>query len=196
MINKTSVEKFYDQFAHKYDDAINDSKSNVQYLNEAVKIFHKYNYSQGTILDIACGTGLLSELLQGDFEYTGIDISSKMLEYALKRGYKTIHQSLETAIENIDNNSYDFIFCLSALLFIENPHQAIKNMRRIARKSVLITIDEITEQYVKDLPIAGYNHSQISIEDTIEDYFIIAWTARNLDISIKTRMVYIRPLDK
>ena len=188
---KISSEEYYDKFALKYDDAINDSQFNVKYISEAVKIFHKYNHDQGSILDLACGTGLLSELLQGNFEYTGIDISSKMLEFAQERGYKTIHKSIETALEKIDSNSYDFVFCLSALLFIKNANTAIENMKRIARKSLLITIDEVTDKYTKNIPISVYNHSQISIVNALEDYFIIGWTAINLDILMNTRMIYI-----
>ncbi len=72
-------------------------KSNAQHLNEAVKIFHRHNYYEGKILDIGCGTGFLSELLEGNFEYTGIDVSAKMLDYAAKRGYKTIQKPIEKA---------------------------------------------------------------------------------------------------
>ncbi|WP_246844285.1 class I SAM-dependent methyltransferase [Hydrocoleum sp. CS-953] len=113
MVKKISAEEFYDDLAANYDDVLKDPKCNVQHLNEAAKIFHQYNYHQGSILDIGCGTGFLSELLQGNFEYTGIDISSKILDYAAKRGYKTIHKSIEIALPEIEDNSYDFIFSLA-----------------------------------------------------------------------------------
>nr|WP_293105141.1 class I SAM-dependent methyltransferase [Okeania sp. SIO2F4] len=105
MLNKISPEEFYDNLAANYDDVLKDSKCNVQYLNEAAKIFHKYNYHQGSILDIGCGTGFLSQLLQGNFEYTGIDVSAKILEYAAKRGYKTIQKPIEKALPEIDSQS-------------------------------------------------------------------------------------------
>ncbi|NET92561.1 MAG: class I SAM-dependent methyltransferase, partial [Okeania sp. SIO1H2] len=58
MLNKISAEEFYDKFADNYDDAIEDSKSKVQYVNEALKMFQQRNYHQGSVLDIGCGTGL------------------------------------------------------------------------------------------------------------------------------------------
>ncbi len=191
MLPKISAEEFYDKFADNYDLVLKDSNYNAQYINEAAKIFHRYNHHQGNVLDIACGTGALSELLHGDFEYTGIDISGKMLDYAAQRGYKTIHKPIETALAEIDNQSYDFIFCLSSLLCVEDAATAIKHMVRIARKTILISLDEITEEYIKNAVVPVYDHSKISIENAIEDYFIVGWTSPTLGISIRTRMIYI-----
>lgn len=191
MSRKISAEDFYDQFAQNYDSVLKDPKYNAQYVNEAVKIFHRHNHHQGNVLDIGCGTGILSELLQGDFNYTGIDISSKMLDYAAQRGYKTIHKPIETALGQIENNSYDFIFSLGSLLCVEDAATAIKHMNRIARKAILITIDETTEEYIKNCAIPVYDHSNISIAGAIEDYFIVGWTSPTLEISIRTRMIYI-----
>ena len=89
---------------------LKDSNYNVQYINEAAKIFHRYNHHQGSVLDMTCGTGALSEFLLSDFEYTGIDISGKMLDFAAQRGYKTIHKSIKRALAEIDKQSYYFFF--------------------------------------------------------------------------------------
>ena len=72
MLTKISAEELYDKFADNYDLVLKDSNYSAQYINEAAKIFHRYNHHQGNVLDIACGTGALSEFLLGDFEYTGI----------------------------------------------------------------------------------------------------------------------------
>ncbi|NEP82911.1 MAG: class I SAM-dependent methyltransferase [Okeania sp. SIO3B3] len=156
-----------------------------------LKIFQKYNHHQGSILDIACGTGLLSELLQGNFEYTGVDISGKMLDYAAKRGYKTIHKPIETALAEIDSQSYDFVFCLSSLHFVEDGKTAIEHIYRIARQAIIISLDEMTEEYIKNFVVPVYDHSKIAIEDAIEDYFIIGWTSSSQGVDIRTRMIYI-----
>ncbi|NEO56778.1 MAG: class I SAM-dependent methyltransferase [Okeania sp. SIO3B5] len=191
MTNKISAEEFYDELSANYDDVLKDPKCNVQHLNEAAKIFHRYNYHQGSILDIGCGTGFLSELLQGNFEYTGIDISSNILDYAAKRGYKTIHKSIETALPEIDKNSYDFVFCLGSLLCVEDAKTAIEHIDRIARQAILISLDETTEEFIKNFAVPVYDHSKIVIENSIEDYFILGWTSPTTGIPIKTRMIFI-----
>ena len=191
MSTKISAEEFYDKFADNYDSVLKSPNYNAQYLHEATSIFHKYNHPDGNVLDIGCGTGALSELLQGKNEYTGIDISGKMLMKAAQRGYKTIHKPIETALVEIDNQSYDYVFCLGSLLCVEDAASSIKHMGRIARKSILISLDETTEEYIKNLVVPVYDHSKIPIEDAIEDYFIIGWTSPTLGISIRTRMIYI-----
>ncbi len=170
---------------------LKDPKCNAQHVNEGVKIFHRHNHHHGKILDIGCGTGILSELLQGNFEWTGIDISSNMLDYAAKRGYKTIHKPIETALAEIDTQSFDFVFSLSSLLCVQDAATAIEHIGRIARQTILISLDETTEEYIKNFVVPVYDHSKIKIEDAVEDYFIVGWTSPTLGISIRTRMIYI-----
>ncbi|EGJ29280.1 MULTISPECIES: class I SAM-dependent methyltransferase [Moorena] len=191
MSTKIAAEDYYDKFAAKYDEVLKQPSSNVQYVNEAVKIFHGHNHHQGSVLDIACGTGFLSELLEGEFDYTGIDISSKMLDYAAQRGYKTIHKPIETALAEIDSQSYDFVFCLSYLLCVEDVATAIKHMNRIARKTIIFSLDETTEEYIQKVGIPVSDHSKMVIENAMEDYFIVGCTSPTLGITIRTRMIYI-----
>ncbi|NEO80008.1 class I SAM-dependent methyltransferase [Moorena sp. SIO4G3] len=191
MSTKIAAEEFYDKFAANYDEVLKDPSCNAQHVYEAAKIFNRHNHHQGSVLDIACGTGFLSELLEGEFDYTGIDISSKMLDFAAKRGYKTIHKSIETALAEIDSKSYDFVFCLSSLLCVEDAATAIKHIGRIARKTSIISLDETTDEYIKNFVVPVYDHSKIAIENATEDYFIVGWTSPTLGITIRTRMIYI-----
>ena len=191
MKQRISPQEFYNNMAADYDAVLEDPNCNAQHVNEAVKIFNRYDHHQGNVLDIGCGTGNLSQLLQGDFEYTGIDISDKMLDYAAQRGYKTIHKPIETALAEVDTDSYDFVFSLSSLLCVEDAATAIQHMSRIARKTILISLDETTEEYIKNFVVPVYNHSKIVIENAIEDYFIVGWTSPTTGIPIRTRMIYI-----
>ncbi|NES76175.1 MULTISPECIES: class I SAM-dependent methyltransferase [unclassified Okeania] len=191
MLKKTTAEEFYDAIASDYDDILESDKCDARHVNEAVKIFHRYNHHQGNILDIGCGTGMLSQLLEGNFEYTGIDISNEMLNIASKRGYQTICKPLEIALAEVDTDSYDFVFCLSSLLCIEDVGAAIIHMRRIARKTILISLDEVSQEFIQKYVIPVFDHSQFPIEDAVEDYFIAGWTSPTIDMSVQTRMIYI-----
>ena len=64
-------------------------------------------------------------------------------------------------------------------------------MYRIARKTILISLDETTEEYIKNFVVPVYDHSKITIKNATEDYFIVGWTSPTTGIPICTRMIYI-----
>ena len=196
MSNKISAEDFYDKFADSYDDTLKNPDCNARQVYEGQKLFAKYyqEAKEGSVLDIGCGTGFLSQLLEGNFEYTGIDISKEMLKIAAQRGYRTIHQRVEESLVDMDSKSYDFVFSLSSLLFVEDIQGALKQIHRIARKAIILSLDNTTEAYIKNFVVTVYNHSQIAFPNAKEDYWILGWKSPTLGIPIYTRMIYETPV--
>ena len=191
MPNKQSAETFYDDFAAKYDTTIQDPATDVQHINEAKKIFDRYGHNAGRLLDIGCGTGLFGEMLGSTFDCTGIDISQKMLTYAEQRGYTVFHQSIESALDTIENDSFDFVVALGSLLFVEDIQPVMEQMRRIATRSILLSFDVTTPEFIEQFVVPVYDHSQFSFLDAKEDYCIHGWISPITGIPIETRMVYI-----
>ncbi len=192
MSKKISAEKFFDNLAATYDEMVKKPDCNGQQLNEAKKVFEKYHHREGSILDVGCGTGLLSDLLEGHFEYTGIDISKEMLQLAAERGYKTIHKPIENALFDIESQSYDCVVSLGSLFCVEDIQPVLKNMRRIARKVLLIALADATEDYIQKFTVQVYNHTSISMPDAIEDYRFLGWISPTTGISLETRMIYVQ----
>ena len=189
---KILSQEFYDNLAPNYDATLKDPKIDAQHVNEAAKIFQQHNNAtSGSILDLGCGTGLLKDLLGDEFDYTGIDISEEMLKRASDRGYQTIHKPVEDALSEIPDRSYDFVFVLGTLLFVEDIDSILKDIERIARQSILLSLDEVTEEYKRNFSLEVYNHFQVEFPNTKEDYFIRGWTSPTTGITIKTRMIYM-----
>ncbi len=196
MSEKISPQVFYNKFAPDYDSALKGTQVNAQYVNEAANIFHKYHRgTSGSILDLGCGTGFLKDLLEGRFEYTGIDVAENMLHYASKRGYKIIHKSIEEALPELPDSSYDFVFALGSLLFIKEINPSLKHINRIARQSVLLSFDSLTNEYIDSFTVAVFDHSKISLPEAQDDYLIRGWTSPTTGITIKTRMIYVPKSD-
>ena len=159
---KITPEEFYDNFAKDYDLTVNGAKVNAQNTSEAVKLFHKHNPGiSSNVLDIGCGTGLLRDFLGKEFEYTGIDVSGSMLEYASQRGYKVMHKKVEDALPQISDLSYDFVFALSSLQFVRDISFCLSHINRIARKSIVLSLDDLTEDFLHRSKMECYNYSQI-----------------------------------
>ncbi len=192
MSEKISPQVFYNKFAPDYDSTLKGTQVNAQYINEAANLFHKYHRgTSGNILDLGCGTGLLKDLLEGTFEYTGIDVAENMLHYASKRGYKIIHKSIEEALPELPDSSYDFVFALGSLLFIKEINPSLKHINRIARQSVLLSLDSLTKEYIDSFSVAVFDRSKISLPEAQDDYLIRGWTSPTTGITIKTRMIYV-----
>lgn len=193
MITKKSAEEFFDGLAPTYDEVVISPQVNAQHVDEAAKLFQKYVRStKGSILDIGCGTGLLKDSLPGEFDYTGIDISKNMLERAEQRDYSVIHEPVEEALAKLPDLSYDFVVALSSLLCVKDIQPVLANIERIARQSIILSLDEVTEEYKHNCVVPVYDHSELSFPQAKEDYFIQGWTSPTTGITIRTRMIYLK----
>lgn len=95
-----------------------------------------------SILDIGCGTGILYELLKDekfDFAYTGVDLSDSMIEVGKKR-YPGIDLRVMDS-ENLEfaNKSFDVVFMRSVLHHLPNPVQALKEMQRVSKGTIIVS---------------------------------------------------------
>ncbi|MEM1369485.1 MAG: class I SAM-dependent methyltransferase [Cyanobacteria bacterium P01_H01_bin.15] len=189
---KISPQEFYNKFASDYDSTLRGAQVNAQYVKEAVNLFQKYHRGMnGSILDLGCGTGILKDLLEGTFDYTGIDVSENMLYHAQKRGYKTVHRSIEEALPEIPDLSYDFVIAIGSLLFVEDFNLCLKHIHRISCQSILLSLDTLTKDYIDGFGVPVFNHSKISIPEAQDDFLIRGWTSPSTGVTIKTRVIYI-----
>jgi len=79
------------------------------------------------ILDVGCGTGLISQLFP-NFNVTGIDISDGMLAH-------NPHKWLKAPAEAIPfpDNHFDYVVCRSLLHHLEKPELGLKEMFRVLK---------------------------------------------------------------
>jgi SAM-dependent methyltransferase len=89
-----------------------------------------FNYS---ILDAGCRTMNLKPLLQNCREYFGSDITAT--DGVLKID---LNNKLP-----FDDNSFDLVACLDVLEHLDNPHQALRELIRVAKYSVFISLPNI-----------------------------------------------------
>lgn len=89
-----------------------------------------------SVLDVACGNGRLIEAFKDKkINYLGLDNSSNLIELAQKNypDYKFIVEDM-LKLDKIDNNKYDFVFCLAALQHIPSKNLRVKVLRDLADK--------------------------------------------------------------
>lgn len=185
---KISTNAFYKDIVQEYDSLMETSAG---YLKEAVRVLNKYQHNNGDLLDVGCGTGLLSQMLHGDIRYTGIEPSAEMSHKARARGYQLLEQPLESSLPSIPDKSYDIVTALGSLLYVEDIQCALDHIRRIARKAFLITLDDLSSDYIDEFVCQVYNHSDINVQGASEDYRLFAWQSPTLDIPVHCRLLYV-----
>jgi ubiquinone/menaquinone biosynthesis C-methylase UbiE len=131
----------FDEYAGEYDEWFDTNLWVYQSEVQAVKRFVPQN---GKGIEIGVGTGRFSV----PFGITvGVEPSRAMAEIARSRGI-TVYNAKAEHIP-IDDNAFDFALMVTTICFLEDPLQALKEIRRILRPSGKIIIGMLD----KDSPL-------------------------------------------
>ncbi len=94
------------------------------------------------VLDVACGTGLVTfpaaEAVGAQGHVTGIDISGEMIEAAKRaadrRGLSNVCLTrMDAEALDLPDASFDVVMCALGLMYVPDPAQAVREMRRVLR---------------------------------------------------------------
>ncbi len=99
-------------------------------LPKLLALFDIKKDSTGSLLDLACGQGILSRHIPSSFEYVGVDISPSLIASAKQQNKKKLHSFFMNDITKpLSIQKKDFKLCtiLLALQNIHKPLDAIKN---------------------------------------------------------------------
>ncbi len=190
---RKNITLLYDDAALVYDESF-EGKAEYQIPRILIETYKKYGISEGTILDVGCGTGKLREYLGDLFSYEGIDISSAMIKQAEKRGFKGYIGAIEDVIETFDNKSVDHIVALSSLYFVKDWDKLAKEFDRVARKSIFVSLEQFESRIVEMMREKGiniYNHSVSVIQnptEIIQNVFL--WKRPNTEDRISGDLVF------
>lgn len=127
------------------------------------------------LLDMGCGTGQMLRELQMcfqdfDIEYTGVDISTKMIDKCIERDSKTTYH-----VSNIDDfksnpEEYDFIICSHSFPYYQNKSRAIQKFHHLLKKDGVLFLVQASAN---------------SIYDNIVMFFVKFTTSKAQYLSIK-----------
>ena len=98
----------YDSIAQLYDSVVADPTKKAQWLKQLI---HKHHPVARSILELACGTGSVLEVLAKDYQVAGLDNSTGMLKVARKRLPKTDFFHADMANFRTDKK-FDTILCI------------------------------------------------------------------------------------
>ena len=134
------IHKNYAGFTEEVAKSCRDSNGNNSY-ELLLNIVDKDKHKNSDVLDIACGSGVLLELLfiknfTHQSQLTGIDVSDSELQLAHKKLSNldiNLYKDKAQNIDFIENNSQDLIFCHWALTLMNPIIPVLKNIKRILK---------------------------------------------------------------
>ena len=96
-----------------------------------------------SLLDVCCGSGMMSEYYAKEgAKVTGVDLSEEAIYRAKirKERYKFDAEFRVADANNLPfaDNSFDIVSVHDGLHHLENPKRAVKEMRRVAKRAVII----------------------------------------------------------
>lgn len=114
-----------------------------------------------TVLDVGTGIGEIPELIKKvrpNLDIAVCDISRSAIAY-MKKQEKPFSEIFHAEIYGVNrpDNSYDVVFCTEVLEHLHEPRRAVRELVRLARKKVIITVPykenttDLTHKWAFDL---------------------------------------------
>lgn len=120
----------------------------------------------GDVLDIACGDGVLIELLAGHARsITGVDISPRLIGAARQRlGARASVQLIEADMHRIPlaDAGYDHVFLMHALAYTRKPQEAINEAARLLRPGGRLVVAALNAHKHK-ATVQAYDHVNLGV---------------------------------
>ena len=136
VLPESATRALFDDMAGVFDQHLVGSLGYKLPKQVADWILQKYPSRELNVLDLGCGTGLLGVCLGPLQGYiVGVDLSSKMIEQAVRHGvYYSIHQvGILDALQGTPENLYEVVAALDVFTYLGDLSQAIPNAHRVAK---------------------------------------------------------------
>jgi SAM-dependent methyltransferase len=135
------------------------------------------------VLDIGCGTGLMTRALVRHNDVWGVDISMGLLWTACKNGIKTVQGSAESL--PFKDDLFDLVVCMGVLPYYTDPENIFFHLARVTKPGgtavITSTTDSLLIKWVRNVKNMFWKKSQLKRLYTPADLKVYM-TAQGLDV--------------
>lgn len=117
-----------------------DSWMGDAFSADRIYVRREFNEKAKTLLDVACGTAPEYTGLQKkrpDIEYTGLDITPKLVDYCKAKGINVVNASANDI--PFGDNSFDIVHTRHSLEHMKHFKDAIREFIRVAKMNIYIS---------------------------------------------------------
>lgn len=165
---KKKTKKEFDKAAEKFDD--NDpSVYNMCRKDYPDVLAEVMKESFSDLLDAGCGTGAMLGMFKNDLpdkNYTGIDLSEKMIETAKKKKLAGVC-FMAGDCENLPfaENSFDVVTCSMSFHHYPNPEKFFQSLQRVLRPGGRLILRDMASK--SKAVMWFFNHIEIPVLRTV-----------------------------
>ncbi|MBD3203966.1 methyltransferase domain-containing protein [Candidatus Woesearchaeota archaeon] len=142
--DKEKIQVHYNQNAKEWIKDI-DNEPTRYYFNELVKYLEEFDTQKKTLLDVGCGSGLISDFLTnyGFKKIHCLDYSSEMIKIVKKRARSK--NNIEPVVGDVENlpykdDKFDYVICVGLLECFQCLRKALKEIKRVTKPNGKILI--------------------------------------------------------
>ena len=136
-----SNQQFYDRISPIYDQCFITHKLHANNMAEMLLEDYKGRENNTLVLDLGCGTGLLSNIMVGNgFEVIGVDISLASLHVLQQRESRIYTIQADATLLPFIDGSCNAVVSLGAWRHFSDPRQVLVEVARILEKDGMLII--------------------------------------------------------
>lgn len=162
------AEKLFDNFYENYDETMMKIHSKV-----IEKFKETHGEIIGNVLDLGCGTGLIGAALKSAKNtFDGVDVSSKMLDEARKKGvYEHLYKDDAVSfLQKNKDNVYNIVLSFDVFCYFSGLEEVL---RLVKGKEIWFSVESGDEEYPADYyPTFGgrYKHKISYVKRVLEKF--------------------------
>lgn len=143
----------YDIFSQFYDQALGSRDNDIKNI---ISLIDKYNPNSQTVLDLACGSGIVLKALGSKYKKFGIDLSPKMLKLAKAKISNATFLNQNISNYHI-NHKFDLILCnfdsINHLLTFSEWEKCFKHTYQHLNKNGVFIFDINTVSKLEEISL-------------------------------------------
>ncbi|TYC48671.1 methyltransferase domain-containing protein [Rhodobacterales bacterium] len=147
--DSSAIASYYDQWADTYDETL--VTWDYKAPKDAVALLSGHLQPGARVLDVGCGTGLVSEALkrQANYRIDGLDISPASLKRAGERStYEDlVCHDLQKLPLPVESDAYDAAISVGVLTYIEDAPDLLRDLCRTVRSDGVIGFTQRTDRW-------------------------------------------------
>lgn len=152
-LRQAKESKIWDTLSDSYDEK--NLKAYEEAYQKSVDLVLKYVKAADRVLEIGCGTGIISFGIQDHVrEVVGTDISAKMIEIAKAKAADQKAENVSFFVQDgyqnqFEDHSFDHVLLFNILYIVKEPDSVLKEAKRLLKPGgLLITATDCLKEPV------------------------------------------------